>query len=314
MLREIGCLLIALFYASLLASLPMEGLMDRDNYLNAARVSPLTLAHYFDQGILVGLTNEPVWLGINSILGFSLEPDVVVRIAVFFSAFTVAYLVLKHSNQHFILLILVLLFPLVIKNFIVHLRQGVAIAFFAIGWFASGKKTKYVFYTMSPLTHSSFFLILPLMFLREVLTRLRLAIDVKAIVYVLSGVTVGISIVFLASLLGARQADTTALMDSGVSGVGFVMWALIALLLVLQGRSFLDKNTFAIGALLFYLATYFLTPIAGRLFESAVLFVLLAGLTLTSYRKYGFMLIILAFTLVYFIMKLGQPLMGFGTT
>lgn len=103
-------------------------------------------------------------------------------------------------------------------------------------------------------------------------------------------------------------------MDSGVSGVGFVMWALIALLLVLQGRSFLDKNTFAIGALLFYLATYFLTPIAGRLFESAVLFVLLAGLTLTSYRKYGFMLIILAFTLVYFIMKLGQPLMGFGTT
>lgn len=60
MLREIGCLLIALFYASLLASLPMEGLMDRDNYLNAARVSPLTLAHYFDQGILVGLTNEPV--------------------------------------------------------------------------------------------------------------------------------------------------------------------------------------------------------------------------------------------------------------
>lgn len=130
----------------------------------------------------------------------------------------------------------------------------------------------------------------------------------------MSGVTVGISIVFLASLLGARQADTTALMDSGVSGVGFVMWALIALLLVLQGRSFLDKNTFAIGALLFYLATYFLTPIAGRLFESAVLFVLLAGLTLTSYRKYGFMLIILAFTLVYFIMKLGQPLMGFGTT
>lgn len=314
MLRKIGCLLIALIYASLLASVPMEGLMDRDNYLNAARVSPLILAHYFDQGILVGLTNEPVWLGINSILGFFLEPDVVVRIVVFFSAFTVAYLVLKHSKQHFILLILVLLFPLVIKNFVVHLRQGVAIAFFAIGWFASGKKTKYVFYAMSPLIHSSFFLILPLMFLREVLTRLHFSIDVKAIVYVFAGVTIGIFIGFLAALLGARQAETTAAMGSDVSGVGFVMWALIALLLLLQGRSFLDKNAFAIGALLFYLATYFLTPIAGRVFESAVLFVVLAGLALTGYRKYGFVLIILAFTLGYFIMRLGQPLMGFGAT
>lgn len=314
MLRKIGCVLIAFVYAALLASVPMEGMMDRDNYLDMARVSPLILVRYFGRGILDVLTNEPVWLGINSLLSFFLEPDVIVRIIVFFSAFTVAYLVLKHSKQHFILLILLLLFPMVIKNFIVHLRQGLAIAFFAIGWFASGRKTKYFFYALSPLIHSSFFLILPLMLLREILTKLRFAIDIKAIAYVLAGIGIGFGVVLLADILGARQAETSAVMDSQISGVGFVMWTLIALLFVLQGRRFLDKNTFVIGALLFYLATYFLTPIAGRVFESAVLFVVLAGLTLTGYRKYGFVLIILAFTLVFFVMRLGQPLMGYGAT
>lgn len=89
----------------------------------------------------------------------------------------------------------------------------------------------------------------------------------------------------MAALLGARQAQTTAVMGTDVSGVGFVMWALIALLLVLQGRSFLDMNTFAIGALLFYLSTYFLTPTVGRVFESAVLFVVLAGLARRSMKQ-----------------------------
>jgi hypothetical protein len=65
MLRDVGCLLIALIYASLLASLPMEGLMDRDNYLNAASVSQHNLSFYFGRGILDLLANEPVWHCIN---------------------------------------------------------------------------------------------------------------------------------------------------------------------------------------------------------------------------------------------------------
>ena len=75
-MRKLVTLFISLIYAALLASAPMEGVMDRDNYLEMARVSPLIIARYIGQGAQSVIANEPVWLAINSALGFVFDDDV----------------------------------------------------------------------------------------------------------------------------------------------------------------------------------------------------------------------------------------------
>ena len=139
-------LLVAFVYASLLCSFPMDGLADRDNYLEMARVSPLIIARHFGQGVQALLANEPVWLAINSALGLIWGDEVVVRIIIFFSAFIVSYLLLVNNPKNFFWLLLLLIFPQVMKNFVIHLRQGLAIAVFMLGWFSSGNKKRFFFY------------------------------------------------------------------------------------------------------------------------------------------------------------------------
>lgn len=313
-MNRLICVVIALIYATLLAAIPMAGVIDRDNYLDMARVSPILIARNISNGILAVFTNEPVWLGLNSVLSFVLEPDIIVRLIIFFSAFTVAYLVLRHRKENVLLLLLFLLMPLVVKNFIIHLRQGLAIAFFMLGWFATSNKKKWLFLGLTPFIHSSFFLVLPLIVVGRLLLKLRFALDIRIIAYVVCGITVGVGVGVIAAALGARQANTTVNMEAGISGVGFVLWSLIAVLFFLQGKKFAKSYVAEFGILIFYLATYFLTPITGRVFESGVLIVLLAGLQLTGYRKYGFVLIILLFTTLYYLMRMQQPLLGYGAT
>lgn len=306
------CLAVALVYASFLTSIPMAGLKDRENYLDMAVGSLQILARNINNGVLFFFTNEPVWFGLNSLLGLIFEPEFVVQLIVFFSSFTVAYIVLRHGKANFLLLMLLLVMPLVVKNFIIHLRQGLAIAIFLLGWFSVARSRRWFFFLLTPFIHSSFFIVLPLLIFSRIALKLRFATDIRICLYASLGVAVGIGITVLAAALGARQATTTAKMDAGISGLGFVMWVMVTSLFLLQGRNFNKKYAAEFGFLFFYLATYFFTPITGRLFESTVILVLMAGLRLTSYRKYSFLSIIFLFTAVFFIIRIGQPLLGYG--
>ncbi|WP_083981783.1 EpsG family protein [Arsukibacterium ikkense] len=305
---------IAFLYAALLASFPMEGVMDRDNYLEMARVSPLILARHLGQGIHSLLANEPVWLAINSALGLMFADTVVVRIIVFFSAFSVAYLLLRHNPKNFFWLILVLIFPHVMKNFIVHIRQGLAIALFMIGWFSVGNKKRLFFIGISPFVHSSFFIIIAILLGGWVLKKIKAAPDIKLLLYLFVSLSLALLVTQLASLIGARQADTTAMMDEATSGIGFLFWSAILVILLLQGRRFLHQYTVATGVLIFYLASYFFTPIAGRVFESGILLVLLAVLATTGWRRIAVLTILLAFNAALMLVKYTQPLMGYSAS
>jgi hypothetical protein len=313
-MNRLLCFVVAILYASLLAAFPMEGVVDRDNYLEMARVSPLIMARHLGQGIHSLIANEPVWLAINSALGLMFADTVVVRIIVFFSAFSVAYLLLRHNPKHFFWLLLILIFPQVMKNFVIHLRQGLAIAVFMIGWFSLGKKKRLFFIGLSPFIHSSFFIIIAIMLGGWVLKKLKMAPDIKLLLYFTVSLSLALLVTQVAALIGARQAGTTAVMEEAASGIGFLFWSAILVILLLQGRRFLHQYTVAIGVLIFYLASYFFTPIAGRVFESGVLLVLLAVLATTGWRRVMALTILLAFNMALMLVQYSQPMMGFATS
>lgn len=308
-----GIFLLAAIYAAVLASTPMEGIADRANYLEMASVSPVIFLRFFAEGYLAVFTNEPLWLAINSFLNLFFSDEVVVRILIFIPAFVVAYKVLLYKPGSFIFLLLILFAPQVIKNFILHLRQGVAIALFVYAWFCRARYVKLSLIAMTPLIHSSFFFVIVLLVATEFLKRMRFGADLRLMVYTAMGLTLGFAIGGLSQALGARQAtNDTMNTDSGASGLAFIYWSIILLLFVLQGKKYIKEYCYAISSILLYLTMYFLTPIAGRVFESSVVFVFLAGLSLTGWRKLGFIAAFCLFTLFMLASMAQQPMFGFA--
>lgn len=307
-------LLFSILYASCVTFLiPMDdSIKDRINYLMYAENSLLIVARYLNESILTLLFNEPVWLLINIILSFFLEPQNTLRTIIFFSSFSVSFLLLRNNLQYFWILLIILVFPSVIKNFIIHLRQGLAIAFFLIGWFSLSKSKKYFFFALSPFVHASFFLVIALYFLTSMLQKMKFAFDLRLIIYLIIGVVISFGLGFIASLLGMRQANEYEFTAASSSGLGFLFWLAILLTYMSNGKEYLRKNSFILGMIVFYLVTYFFVEVTARIFESVIILVLLASLELKLKQKYIVFCMIVCFTILSYVLRLDQNYLGFG--
>ncbi len=306
------CLTLALAYGGILASLPLEVFKDRANYLIYAENSWEILIRYWELSPLVGLSNEPLWLLINAGLASVLSPEAALQIIIFSSAVVVAYQILCREPRNFVWLIILLLMPQVIKNHIIQLRQGVAIAVFLTGWFTNRTLLRWLLIGTAPLIHASFFFVLVLLCLAKFSRRLRLAADLRSILFAGTGLGVGVGLVRFASFLGARQAEQYAFTKTEVSGLGFVFWSMVFVLMCFQGRSFMRKYIFEFGSILFYLSTYFVIEVTARIFESAILLVFLVGLQLTGWRRFAFLLAIIIFECTQWSIRSDQSWLGFG--
>ena len=305
-------LLIALIYGSILTSLPLEVFKDRANYLIYADRSFYILLSRFTSDVLSGLTNEPVWLLFNSLLRYFFEPETTLRILIGIPASTVAYLVLRSDPKNFIWLLLFLLLPQVLKNHIVHLRQGVAISIFLIAFFSSFRPLRWFLLLLTPFIHASFFIVLALLALATIASKFRLAADLRILLFVVFGFSVSVSLAGIAQILGARQALVYDFTTAQISGLGFLFWAIVLVLLMSQGAKFNRQHTFAIGVLALYLSTYFFIEVTARIFESSILIVLLAGLQMSGWRRMAFISMIISYGVLGYGSKLDQPWMGFA--
>lgn len=309
--RSIFVLFLSIIYGGLLSQIPNEDFKDFANYLIYAEHSWLRFIGMTQLGILPTLTNEPVWLLLNSVLGLYLEPEVVVRVIIFISASSVAWLVLTRYPTQFIWLFLFLLMPMVIKNFLIHLRQGVAIALFLWGWYSSGSFRRWLLMGLAPFVHASFFFVLALLFFAKILQRFRLGSDLRTLGFVVLGVLIGSGLGWIASVLGARQALEYDFSMTDVSGIGFVVWGLVAIIWMFEGRRFLRSYAFEAGVIVFYLSTYWLIEVTARIFESGLILVLIAGLALTKWRRFAFLSVVLGFGGLSWALRFGQEGMGF---
>jgi hypothetical protein len=305
-------LCLALGYALVLASLPVDVFKDRSNYLIYASHSEIIFERYLAQGWLSAFSNEPVWLWLNTLLALFWSPERVVRILIFFPAFAVALVVLRHDSRQFLWLLLILLMPQVIKNHIIHLRQGVAISVFMLGWIAVRPWQRWSLWLLAPLIHTSFFFVLSFWVFSQFLVRLRFAMDLRTLLYSIVGITVGLGLGLLATVFGARQATRYGFGAADISGLGFIFWGFLLLLTFWQGREYQRTHAFAVSILIVYLSTYFLTEVTARVFESALLIVLLALLQLKGLRRQIFLAAIIFFFLWNYAGRLGSPWLGWA--
>ena len=306
--------MISMLYALFLTFyFPIDSsIIDRSNYLIYAENSLIIVGRYLDESILTLFFNEPIWLLINIVLSSFLEPQNTLRTIIFVSSFTVSFLLLRNNLRYFWILLIILVFPSVIKNFIIHIRQGLAIAFFLIGWFSLSKSKKYFFFILSPFVHASFFIVIVIYFISSILQKMKFTFDVRLFIYLIIGLFVSLGLGFISSLLGMRQANEYEFTAPSSSGLGFLFWLGILIIYISNGKDFLRKNSFILGMIVFYLTTYFFVEVTARIFESVIIIVLLASLELKLKQKYIIFCMIISFTLLSYIIRLNQNYLGFG--
>jgi hypothetical protein len=312
--RRLAIFLLAMAYALVLVNLPLLAFRDRTFYLEYyAPYSDQILQRKVEQGLLPLLANEPAWLLLNIALASVLQPEDVVRVFIFVPAFVVAWVLLRSKPQHIFWLVFILLYPAVIKNHIIHVRQGVAIAIFLVGVLATRHRgLRWILIGVTPFIHSSFFFVIGIMLLAHLSRRLRFAADLSMFVFVLATAAALLSVEWVASAVGARQAAEYQLLDgTAVSGINFIFWGVMLGIMTMEGKDYLRRHRFEVAAVILYLGTYFFTPITARVFESVLPLVLIAGAELTQWRGLVFKLAIVVFGVVMWITgyALGQMLL-----
>ena len=311
-LRLLVSLLISLLYSLSLASLPISAFKDRANYLRYAEFGSQIFERYSDAGLLPLLANEPLWLFVNALIGQALSPEWTVRAIIFVSAFTVCFTLLRRYSAHVLLLTLFLLSPQIIKDFIIHLRQGLGLSVFLIGYFASPVWIRILLLMAAGLIHSSFYIVSAIWLTTLASVRLTSRPLARLIIVIgLFGIGV-LSLIEIANLLGARQALRYAEATVQTSGLGFLLWAGMFLVFLSSGTKFLQEHMFPMSLLGCYLIAYFLTPLAARIFESGLPLVLSAGLFLRPLRKLVFISIFLFYGSYMYISASGSPWLGWG--
>lgn len=309
---QIAIFLFAIIYGATLSLLPSDELRDWTNYLSYAENAWVQLQISWGISPLIAFANEPLWLLINSALALILPPEAVVRLIIFVPATLVAWLVLRHGPRPFAWLLVILFLWPVIQNYLIHLRQGLAIAVFLLGWFTTGRPLRWLLMGATPFIHLSFAFVLPLLWLATAMQRLKLGADLRTIVFISSGIFAGTSLAWIAEIIGARQSESYSFSTADVSGIGFLYWLSIFALMCFEGRRFLRGNAFQAGVVVFYLSTYFLIEVTARIFDSVLILVLLASLKLTRWRRVAFLAIVVCFGVLQWLMKMKEPLMGFG--
>lgn len=300
----------SLIYAFALTFLPLEIFQDRANYLTYAEFSALILYRLTSQGLLSLATNEPLWLLINIVLTHFFERETTLRIIIFVPAFILSLVLVRNNPNNVFWMIFILLMPQVIKNHIVHLRQGVAVSVFVAGCYARPQWLRLTLMSLSGFIHSSLFVIIAIGSITWMVRALRLSPAFRMLAFSMCFLLISVLFPLLAGWLGARQADLYANEVLDVSGVGFIFWLLVLCLYISGGMTFVRNNSFSMAILIFYIASYFTTPVAGRIFESGIILVVLIGIALTGWRRQVFLSALTSFTFLAYLLRLDQPWLG----
>lgn len=310
-------LLGALFYATYLAMLPIDGYVDRDNYLQYVQNSEFLLSSNFGESYLYLFSNEPLWLLINQVVGSFLSPEDGVRVLIFFSAFVFYFASGKEifvNRSDLIRLWVVFLFvifsPQILKNFIIHLRQGVALAvFFLLAGSDKTLKRNVFFALLAAQIHSSFYFLFFILFGLYFFDRIGFG-SRKSLMATCAAILVVAPLASLASVF--FEARQSLLVEDliAASGAAFIFWlAVIAVLFVafLKNKAYSDdwRFCFAVCAILLYLSLYYSFTYSGRIFESCLPLVAISFLSLPYHR----LKILLAMLSVLFLYQ-WSPLFG----
>lgn len=309
-LHSLICLVVSIVYGLFLASSLDSHFKDYGNYINYADNSLLIFLNYASRGYADIIFNEPLWLATNLSLKTFLGGESSLRLIIFCSMSTSAFLLLKNNPKHFVWICLFLIHPQVVKNGLVHIRQGLAIAVFLLGWYSISPKRRFLFLLFSPFIHSSFFIIIAVYFFSKLMRYFHFSFNLTNSFVGLFGLSMGFALPFISMMLGARQGAYE--IGLNISGLGFVLWGVTLAILISGGRQFSEKNLFEISLLTFYLSLYWVSPFSARVLEGGLVLVLASGLYLAGIKRYTFLSLMVFDIAVSWFMRIGQPSLGFG--
>lgn len=302
-------LLSALTCAAIYVSLPFDIFPDRESYLAyAGERSRVLVDFYSESGLLMLILNEPIWLYLNIAFGKLFDPQTTVKIFIFFGAFVVYFYGISKVGPWFLLFVLFSIHPIFSTNHLHHIRFALALAIFVIGFYSKRNDARILCVASAGMIHIAF-LVIAIIYLIS-----------KAPHYfkqrrIVSGaVLFGFGFIFLFGLPvfdgTARQVQRYVESDIAVGGGLFLIALSIFVIFLMQQREFILEHSFAIMALGFYIALYWVFPYSRRFLDAAMLFVLIAGFNLPGKYRLAF-IAIMGFLLVTFLYgRWGVPYLG----
>jgi len=305
--------LLAVCYALSLSMIPRDNIVDRSYYLVYARDSIVILGRYISEGVIRLFLNEPLWLSINIFLNyiFSGDQKLVVQSIIFFSSFIVFFKLFKENPRYFLFFLLVVISPQIIKNHITHIRQGLAIAIFLIGW-GGGVNKRFFWGFLACLVHSSFIFLLPILFLDIICKRVKISGEFKLLLAFIYPFLVLVLFELVSSDIGVRQLEKGTVETSGASGLAFVFWFGVFVLMSLAGRKFRHEHFVALSMLFFYLVLYFFNPFSGRILESFLIIIIFAGVSLKIQKRVIFLGCFALYSLMSLFPRIGMDYLGYS--
>lgn len=318
-------MVIKIFFAALYAFivinfLPILNSIDSETYLYYAENSLGIVILRFSDGFFSFLMNEPLWLLINIALGILFESaEFVVKTIGFLNAFLSILIFLlfletvKSRGWKYILIFMFCISPLILSNYVVNLRQGMALNFFLLGLFFyySGKKYWIIF--LSPFVHSMFFIVLFLFFISKFILLFK---QKKILFYFL---VVIFSLVFLVitqseMLTGFRQLTW----EQETKGSGFFLyfWLIVLFYFIFFQKRLLsvrdiNLSFFSVSIILFYIVSYSFFYGSGRILQALMVIILFSIIYLNSIGKFLFSLQFSSFILIDVFIRLGIEDYGF---
>jgi hypothetical protein len=312
--RIFSFLLIALILIIITELIPNSELVkDRHNYFKSIENSVGRFSIYIINGIFFIIANEPLWVAFTILMKTffgAVDSIYLLSIGVFLS---LSFLISKRVDHFVFIMLLILLNPILMDKYVIHLRQGLAISVAMLFWGSNDNQKKSFFgLIISSFIHSSFFIITFFWILSWVSQRSRLPIPLVVLFGAFCSAIISIYLLQLSAVFGARQSEFYSNSDTFKFGFGFLTWIVILVLFLIQNKSIIRENIFLVNLIVFYLVCYNISPIIGaRIFESGLVFILIYLTQLPS-NKFFNIIFLLFYTLMLWFSRLDEPLLGFG--
>ena len=281
---------------------------DRESYFISFSNTPdiIDRMEFLSPSILF---QEPLYRVIVYLLGIFFSPQSIALILIGISASLSMGALYKARPDLLVLIILVFLLPQFMGKYIVHIRQGLAIAIFLVTYLYF-KRSLIASCFIAGLVHISFLIALPILFAIKITPKKRVYFFLFSIVFFLSASLLFYQDLFrqLVFYLNISQGQNYSFISENVSGLGFLYWFSIYIFLFMQKR-LSESRALSMNIIGLYLASYFFVNFLSRLLES---FLPIIFIELNSLNTKICYLALTFFLVISWNSRLSSTLLGFG--
>ncbi|WP_288760838.1 EpsG family protein [uncultured Lacticaseibacillus sp.] len=270
--------LMALVILTMIVVHPQDPLWarDRDNYELYAKYGFGYFDQYFSQGgYLSVISNEPLFISINGLLGYIFTPDTVVLILVGVGYFVTNFVISRENDYSILPVLMYLLLPQTLKNNVMQTRQGLAVAWYLFFLTQNNRFFK-SFRFFSVFIHTGSAILIVADIFRSCMRKFNFRKGQMVVSFAVLSMIIAKVVPTLSQFVGDRRADEyDFLADSGVSGLAWIFWLFFFVIFFVISESDQYSDISLLG-IIFYLSTYFNFDLSGRAFEFFVPVILLS--------------------------------------